>query len=204
MKRIGVFCGSSMGVHTAYRDAALQLGRFLAGKKIELVYGGASVGLMQVLADATINAGGFVTGIMPHMLIQKEIVHNGIQHFEAVESMSERKEKMIALSDGFIALPGGFGTLDEISEVLTNSQLRIHDKPIGLLNVKGYFNGLIHFIDHAVAEGFVRSEHRSSILVHTDPQMLLQMMIAWQPIETEKWISDILMETNNAKNQSQG
>lgn len=195
MQSICVFCGSSMGAHPVYRDVALQLGRILAQRKIKLVYGGASVGLMKVLADAALRQGGFVTGIMPHMLIQKEIVHQEIQQFLAVETMAERKTQMIEMSDGFIAMPGGFGTLDELSEILTFNQLRITNKPLGLLNVNGYFDVLLRFFDQGVEQGFVRAEHRDNILIHSEPETLLQMMQRWQPVATEKWINDIRLES---------
>ncbi len=195
MQSICVFCGSSMGAHPVYRDVARQLGRILAQRKIKLVYGGASVGLMKVLADAALRQGGFVTGIMPHMLIQKEIVHQEIQQFLAVETMAERKTQMIEMSDGFIAMPGGFGTLDELSEILTFNQLRITNKPLGLLNVNGYFDALLRFFDQGVEQGFVRAEHRDNILIHSEPETLLQMMQRWQPVATEKWINDIRLES---------
>ncbi|GAB1419137.1 TIGR00730 family Rossman fold protein [Bacteroidales bacterium] len=184
-----------MGAHPVYRDVARQLGRILAQRKIKLVYGGASVGLMKVLADAALRQGGFVTGIMPHMLIQKEIVHQEIQQFLAVETMAERKTQMIEMSDGFIAMPGGFGTLDELSEILTFNQLRITNKPLGLLNVNGYFDALLRFFDQGVEQGFVRAEHRDNILIHSEPETLLQMMQRWQPVATEKWINDIRLES---------
>lgn len=195
MQSICVFCGSSMGAHPVYRDVARQLGRILAQRKIKLVYGGASVGLMKVLADAALRQGGFVTGIMPHMLIQKEIVHQEIQQFLAVETMAERKTQMIEMSDGFIAMPGGFGTLDELSEILTFNQLRITNKPLGLLNVNGYFDALLRFFDQGVEQGFVRAEHRDNILIHSESETLLQMMQRWQPVATEKWINDIRLES---------
>lgn len=197
MQSICVFCGSSMGAHPVYRDVALQLGRILAQRKIKLVYGGASVGLMKVLADAALRQGGFVTGIMPHMLIQKEIVHQEIQQFLAVETMAERKTQMIEMSDGFIAMPGGFGTLDELSEILTFNQLRITNKPLGLLNVNGYFDALLRFFDQGVEQGFVRAEHSDNILIHSEPETLLQMMQRWQPVATEKWINDIRLESQS-------
>ncbi len=195
MHSICVFCGSSMGAHPVYRDVARQLGRILAQRKIKLVYGGASVGLMKVLADAALSQGGFVTGIMPHMLIQKEIVHQEIQQFLPVETMAERKTQMIKMSNGFIAMPGGFGTLDELSEILTFNQLRITDKPLGLLNVNGYFDALLRFFDQGVEQGFVRAEHRDNILIHSEPETLLEMMQRWQPVATKKWINDIRLES---------
>lgn len=197
MQSICVFCGSSMGSKSVYRETAHELGKLLAINNIQLVYGGADVGLMKVLADAALQHGGIVTGVMPHRLIGKEIAHRGIQTLHAVDTMAQRKEMMVELSDAFIALPGGFGTLDELSEILTFNQLRITDKPLGLLNTSGYFDHLLHFFDHGVVEGFVRQEHRDNLIVSKDAQALLQQLRQWQPLATEKWIADIRSESQN-------
>jgi len=195
MKRICVFCGSSMGKRPEYQQAASELADLFIKEDIGLVYGGANVGLMKILADKLLAAGKEVIGIMPHHLISKEVAHQGLEHFIEVDTMSERKTTMAKLSDAFIALPGGFGTLDELSEVLTYNQLRICDKPLGFLNTKGYYDKLLAFIDHAVEEGFVREEHRKNLILSENVQELYQKLKAYQPLETEKWIKDIKKES---------
>ncbi len=196
MKRICVFCGSSMGNSAIYREAAARLARLFVKEKTGMVYGGANVGLMKILADTLLEAGIEVIGIMPTSLINNEVAHSGLEHFIEVETMSERKNKMAELSDAFIALPGGFGTLDELSEVLTYNQLRICDKPLGLLNIAGYYDKFLAFVDHAVEEGFVREEHRKNMIVSEDAGELLNMLKAYQPVDTEKWIRDIKKESS--------
>ena len=195
MKRICVFCGSSMGQSQVYREAAASLGRLLAEKGFGLVYGGANVGLMKELADATLAAGGKVIGVMPHQLISKEIAHPDIHQLHAVTSMAERKDLMVSLSDAFIALPGGYGTLDELSEILTFNQLRISDKPLGLLNIEGYFDLLLRFFDRGVEDGFVRKEHRQNLIVTPNNEEMLTLLNNWKPVETTKWIADIRQES---------
>ena len=194
MNRICVFCGSSMGTRKEYKEAAVALGNFFADNNIELVYGGANVGIMKIIADVMLAKGTKVIGIMPHLLIEKEVAHNGIDEMIEVDSMAERKEKMIEISDAFIALPGGLGTLDEISEILTHNQLRISDKPLGLLNILGYFDRLLEFIDHAVAEGYVREEHRRNIIVADNIADLIKNMNKYSPVTMGKWIEDIKNE----------
>ncbi len=194
MKRICVFCGSSMGYQRVYKQAAENLGELLAKNDIGLVYGGANVGLMKVLANATMQNGGEAIGVMPQLLIDKEVAHNGLKQMHVVQSMAERKAMMVELSDAFIALPGGFGTLDELSEILTFNQLRISDKPLGLLNVAGYFDSLLRFLDHGVSEGFVREEHRSNIIVSFDCKSLLQKLKRYEPVGMGKWIEEIKSE----------
>ncbi len=196
MKRICVFCGSSMGYQRIYREVAEEFAKQMAIKKIDLIYGGASVGLMKVLADTLMSNGGHVTGIMPQHLIDKEVAHNGIQQMITVQSMAERKNKMLEMADAFVALPGGFGTLDEISEVLTLMQLRLSDKPLALLNTKGYFDYLLRFLDHGVSEGFIREEHRSSLIVSLEPKALLQKLNSYTPVEMDKWINDLKTESH--------
>ena len=171
-----------------YADGARALARAMVERKLGLVYGGASVGIMGVVADAVLVAGGEVFGVIPRMLQTREIVHHSLTELHVVESMHQRKALMVELCDGFIALPGGMGTMDEMCEVLTWAQLGLHGKPCGLLNVEHYYDGLIAFFDHAVAEGFLRSEHRDMVLVADDPRVLLDMMEAWQPPEVPKWI----------------
>ncbi len=196
MKRICVFCGSGMGNKPVYRQAAKQLANLFAAQNIGLVYGGANVGLMKILADTLLEAGKEVIGVMPHSLIANEVAHTELEHFIEVDTMSERKNKMAELSDAFIALPGGFGTLDELSEVLTYNQLRICDKPLGFLNTAGYYDKFLAFVDHAVDEGFVRAEHRKNLIVSEDVDELVKKLHQYRPLETEKWIRDIKDESN--------
>ena len=195
IKRICVFCGSSMGNKPVYREAAKALAELFVREDIGLVYGGANVGLMKILADTLLEAGKEVIGVMPHSLIANEVAHTSLEHFIEVETMSERKNKMAELSDAFIALPGGFGTLDELSEVLTYNQLRICDKPLGFLNTAGYYDKFMAFADHAVEEGFVRAEHRKNLIISEDVTNLLKKLHQYQPLETEKWIRDIKDES---------
>ncbi len=196
MKRICVFCGSSMGSSPIYKESAKKLATLFVNQNIGLVYGGANVGLMKILADTLLDAGKEVIGVMPHNLIKNEVAHQGLPNFIEVETMSERKNKMAELSDAFIALPGGFGTLDELSEVLTYNQLRICDKPLGFLNTAGYYDKFLDFVDHAVAEGFVRSEHRNNLIVSDDAEVLMKKLHDYEPVETEKWLRDIKQESN--------
>jgi uncharacterized protein (TIGR00730 family) len=160
-----------------YREAALEVGRELARRGIGLVYGGASVGLMGALADAALEAGGEVIGVIPRALVEKEISHRGLSELCVVESMHERKALMAERADAFLALPGGFGTLEEIFEALAWRQLRIHRKPCGLLNVAGYYDGLLAMLDHAVAEGFLRSENRGLIVSDSEPGRLIELLL---------------------------
>lgn len=184
-----------MGYKGVYRDAASELGQQIGQRKWSLVYGGANVGLMKVLAETAMSNGAHVTGVMPHLLIKKEVAHQGIHHMHPVERMSERKELMVEISDAFIAMPGGFGTLDELAEILTLNQLRIVDKPLALLNTNGYFDALLKFLDHGVAEGFIREEHRNNILVAEKPSVLLDNLDHFKPVETAKWIETIKNES---------
>lgn len=202
MKRICVFCGSSTGNSASYRKAAIDLANFLSDHKLGLVYGGAKVGLMKILADTLLEKNGEVIGVMPQLLINKEVAHDGLSHFVVVESMAERKASMLELSDAFIALPGGFGTLDELSEILTYNQLHITDKPMGLLNVDGYFDRLLDFIDHGVEAGFIRPEHRQNLIVSNSIEELMIHMENYRPVEMGKWIEAIQEESNNKKKNS--
>lgn len=154
---------------------------------IELVYGGASKGMMGILADTVLERGGAVHGVIPKLLEEKEIAHHGLTELHVVASMHERKSMMAALSDGFIALPGGFGTLEELIEILTWGQLRFHDKPCGVLNVAGYFDKLLEYLDHAQAEGFLRAEHRAMLLCDSEPAGLLQQFERYTAPRVEKW-----------------
>jgi len=188
MNRICVFCGTNPGTRPEYGAAARQLGKVLAEQGIELVYGGASVGIMGELADSVHEHGGHVTGIIPQQLVQKEAAHRGIPNLIVVASMHQRKSQMADMSDGFIALPGGIGTLEGLFEILTWAQLGIHAKPSGILNVEGYFDGLTGFLDHAVREGFLTEEHRRAIIVESDSVQLLRRMHAYAPPEGEKFM----------------
>ena len=181
LTRLCVFCGTNAGSRPEYGSAARELGTLLAHEGIELVYGGASVGIMGELADAVQEAGGHVTGIIPQQLIQKEAAHRGIQDLIVVASMHQRKSQMADLSDGFIALPGGIGTLEGFFEMLTWGQVGIHAKPCGILNIAGYFDALTVFLDHAVAEGFLTQSHRNTIMVETKPRALLDRLRAYEP-----------------------
>ena len=180
MTRLCVFCGTNTGARPEYGTAARELGALLAAEGIELVYGGASVGIMGELADAVQEGGGHVTGIIPQQLIQKEAAHRGIQDLIVVASMHQRKSQMADLSDGFIALPGGIGTLEGFFEILTWGQLGIHAKPCGILNIAGYFDSLIAYLDNSVAEGFLTAEHRETIMVEEEPEALLERMRAYE------------------------
>jgi uncharacterized protein (TIGR00730 family) len=195
MRSICVFCGSSMGVKPDYKFGAIELGKEILNRKITLLYGGANVGLMKVLADTVLEGGGEVVGIMPQMLIEKEVAHNNISKMYTVGSMSERKTLMVEMSDAFIAMPGGFGTFDELAEVITYNQLRLTDKPIGIFNIAGYFDLLLKFFDHTAEEGFLRHEHRKNLIVDDDIHSLLQKMSDYQPVAMDKWIRDIKQES---------
>lgn len=187
MKSVCVFCGSSSGEHPAYRTVAETLGREIARRKLTLVYGGGDVGLMGLIADAALAASGEVIGFIPQALMKKEIAHKGLTELHVLGSMHERKAAMEARADGFIALPGGFGTLDEFCEILTWAQLGIHRKPVGLLDVNGFFEKLLAFFNDATADGFIRPTHRELILEDTDPAHLLERMLAWKPTIIPKW-----------------
>ena len=188
MKRICVFSGSSPGARPEYREAAGDLGRTLAQQGLGLVYGGAKVGLMGVLADAALAAGGEVIGIIPQALVDKEVAHMGLTELQVVASMHERKAQMAELSDGFIALPGGMGTLEELAEIMTWAQLGMHRKPCGVLNVAGYYDGLTRFLDHAVAERFVAQGHRDMLLVATTAADVIAKFRVYAAPVVEKWI----------------
>ena len=186
MKRICVYCGSSPGGHAAYRDAARDLGTTLVGANLELVYGGGDVGLMGEVANAVLDAGGAAIGVIPEFLVP-QVSHRKLTALHVVPSMHERKQMMADLSDGFIALPGGFGTLEEVTEVLTWAQLGLHVKPCRLLNVAGYFDHLLAFLDHAVREGFIRQAYRDMLLVSADPDELLKQFSAHTAPTIRKW-----------------
>lgn len=176
-----------MGARPEYADAALQLADVLVENELELVYGGAAVGIMGVIAGRVLQQGGKVYGVIPKFLQDREIAHAGLTELHIVSSMHERKTMMADLSDAFVALPGGFGTLEEIIEILTWSQLRFHDKPCGVLNIRGYFDHLLKYLDHAVAEGFLRPENREMLLHDADPDGLIKKYQIYTAPNVDKW-----------------
>jgi uncharacterized protein (TIGR00730 family) len=187
MKRICVYCGSSRGNSPDYADAAKSLAETLIEDGLSLVFGGSSKGIMGVVADHMLALGGEVIGVIPQSLQDKEVAHDGLTRLHIVDSMHERKSLMAVLSDGFIAMPGGTGTLEEIIETLTWAQLQFHEKPCGLLNINGYFDQLIAFLDHAVGEGFLRQEHRDILSVDSDPGVLLEKFRRYDAPIIIKW-----------------
>ncbi len=194
MKNLCIYCGSSPGARPDYAAAALAVGQALARRGIGLVYGGGNVGMMGRVADAVIGAGGEVIGVIPHHLADKELAHERVTRMIRVDSMHERKQLMADLSDGFIVLPGGIGTLEELFETLTWLQLGLHGKPIGLLNVAGYFDAMLTFLDHMVAERFLKAEHRALLIVADDLEVLLAHLAAFVPPDTSKWLDGVAKE----------
>ncbi len=188
MQRICVYCGSNSGGHDDYPEAARVLAGELVRHNLELVYGGASKGTMGILADAVLELDGKVHGVIPKVLEDKEIAHQGLTELHIVDSMHERKTKMATLADGFIALPGGFGTLEELIEILTWGQLRFHDKPCGVINVRGYFDQLLAYLDHAETEGFLRPENRRMLLCAADAAGLIRQFEEYTAPQVEKWL----------------
>ena len=183
-----VFCGASTGTLPAYREAAVALGRSLAERKLTLVYGGGAVGLMGIVANAAMEAGGEVHGVIPKALKDKEVGHVGLTRLEVVDTMHTRKARMAELSDGFIAMPGGIGTFEELFEIWTWGQLGIHAKPLGLLNVAGFYDPLATFLDRTVEAGFLKQNHRAMAMTDTEPATLLDRMQNYVPAATYKWI----------------
>ena len=188
MKRIAVYCGSQKGTRPEYAAAAQTLGTLLAREKIELVYGGGMVGLMGIVADAVLQNGGHVIGVIPEKLVIKEVVHEKLPDLRVVKTMHERKALMAELSDGFIALPGGYGTFEEFFEVLAWSQLGWHPKPFGLLNIAGFYRPLLEFLDHTRDEGFIRPQHRELVLAESDAEKLLNRLKTHRPPAEVKWV----------------
>jgi len=193
IKSICVFCGSSAGSREEYSVKARALGLLFVEKGITLVYGGSNVGLMHVLADTMMQAGGKVIGVMPHTLIEREVAHKAITEFHVVETMAERKAVMDKLSDAFIAMPGGIGTLDELFEVMSWNQLDLITKPVALFNVLGYWDLLLSFLDHSVDQRFVKPEHRINLIAESDEEMLLEKILNYKPVKVDggKWIKEL-------------
>lgn len=189
MKRVCVYCGSSHGASPRYAEVARALGTTLAARGIGLVYGGGRVGLMGEVADAALAAGGEVIGVIPDILRGREVDHRGLTELHVVDTMHTRKAKMAELSDGFVALPGGVGTMEELFETWTWTQLGGQDKPLGLLDVDGFYAPLVRFLDHLVDEGFVRPEHRGILQVATSPEEMLARLESWKPLPTPKWVT---------------
>ena len=187
MLSICIFCGSSAGRNSAYRRAAVDLGQLLAEKSLNLVYGGGNIGLMGEIAQSVINNGGKAIGVIPQFLVEKELVYNKLTEVRVVDTMHERKAIMAKLADAFLAMPGGFGTLEETVEVLTWAQLGLHRKPIGLLNIEGYYDYLNDFFDHMVAEGFLMQEYKDMVLIKKDPVAMLESLTTFRPPEVDKW-----------------
>ena len=188
MKRIAVYCGSNKGARPEYAAAAQALGALLARERIELVYGGGSVGLMGLVADAALKNGGHVIGVIPEKLNMREIIHHALPDLRIVKDMHERKALMAELADGFIALPGGYGTFEEFFEVLAWSQLGWHTKPFGLLDIAGFYAPLLKFLDHTREEGFIRPQHRELVLVESDAEKILLRMKDFRPPKEVKWV----------------
>ncbi|MDQ3130446.1 MAG: TIGR00730 family Rossman fold protein [Acidobacteriota bacterium] len=188
MKRICVFCGSSNGANPVYLETAETVGRFLVSRNIELVYGGGRVGLMGKIADTVLAGGGKVIGIIPESLAVKEVAHQSLTEIHIVDSMHERKALMAEYANGFIALPGGFGTFEEFCEIVTWAQLGIHQKPCGLLNADGFYDNLIAMFDYSAAQKFIRNEHRNLVLVENNIEKLYDSMMNYRPPLIEKWL----------------
>ena len=186
MKALCVYCGSSTGSREIYRVTATTLAAEMVRRAISLVYGGGTPGLMGILADAVLEAGGTVTGVIPRFLVDKELAHRHLSQLHVVESMHDRKALMAHLADGFVALPGGVGTLEEIVEMISWAQLSLHNKPCGLLNVDGFFDALARFLDHATGEGFIRPQHRSMVHLHDSAARLLDTMAAHEAPQAGK------------------
>src|SRR5262245_20815767 len=187
--RICVFCCSSTGLNPAFPAAARPLGTELARRRVGAVCGGGNVGLMGVLADAVLAGGGEIIGVIPHALVARELAHHGVTTLHVVNSMHERKALMASLCDGFIALPGGFGTLEEFCEAVTWTQLGVHAKPCGLLNVEGFYDALLAFFQHALDEQFLKPTHSEIVVADADPVALVDQLLAWTPPSVSKWVT---------------
>lgn len=188
MKSVCVYCGSSPGRLKAYADAARSLARALVDRGLSLVYGGASIGIMGLIADTVLDHGGDAVGVIPEALLRKEVAHGGLSELHVTRSMHERKTRMAELSDGFVAMPGGIGTFEEIFEVWSWARLGFHQKPCGLLNVGGYYDTLAGFLDHAVAERFIQKRFRAMLMVEREAEPLLERFLLYRPPDVEKWV----------------
>ena len=191
MKKICIFCGSSMGFNPIYKEKAAELGHVLADCDCELLYGGGSVGLMKIIADVMMERHCKVTGTITQHLLDMRVGHPEIDELIVVKTMAERKKILEDMADGFIAMPGGIGTMDEFFEAYVLSQLRVFDKPVALFNVNGYYDGLVSFINHMAEEGFMRMEHAENLIVSSDPKELLEKMAQFQPTDVKKWVVEI-------------
>ena len=194
MKSICVFCGSSVGYQDVYIQKARDLGNLIARENLSLVYGGGNIGLMREIADAVLGMDGEVIGVIPEDIVVHEIAHRGVSKLHIVGSMHERKALMVELSDAFVALPGGFGTIDEFFEIMTWNQLEIISKPAALFNIAGYFDALIQFLNHSVTEKFVREEHKNNLIVETDENILIDKLRNHRHVKAEKWIDRLKMD----------
>lgn len=190
MKQIAIFCGSATGKNSDYSHAAAALGESFVKSGLSMVYGAGNIGLMGVIADRMLELGGEVTGVITKHLVDVELSHPGISKTHVVETLSERKSLIVDISDAFVAMPGGYGTLDELFEVLALNQLCLIQKPVALYNVKGFFNPLIHLIDHLVEERFVREEHKGLFFCSEDPDELVEKLIAFEQLDTESWLNN--------------
>lgn len=190
MKSICVFCGSNVGAKPIYTDIAREVGQRLLEKNITLIYGGGSIGLMGVVANEIMRGGGKVIGVIPHFLNRKEVGHHGVSELILVDTMHERKAKMATLADGFLTLPGGMGTLDETIEILTWAQLGLHHKPVGILNVDGYYDMLDQYFDHMVGQGFLKPAHRQLVIMEPTVVDLLRIMEEYRPPQVDKWLEE--------------
>jgi uncharacterized protein (TIGR00730 family) len=189
IRRLAIFCGSNSGARPEYEEGARALGRVLAERGIGVVYGGSSVGLMQTLAETMLDENGDIIGVIPEMLVKREVANTALDDLRVVGSMHERKALMAELADGFVALPGGIGTLEEFFEMWTWGQLGVHEKPCGLLNIAGYFDPLLAFLDRAVEQRFVRQVHRDMVIVESDPRALLDRFADYEPPRVVKWVN---------------
>lgn len=188
MRSIGVFCGANAGENPVYSEGATQLGELMAAQGVKLVYGGGNVGLMGVIADAVLACQGVGIGVIPQSLVDREVAHTGLQELIVVETMHERKAIMAARSDAFIAMPGGFGTFDEICEIITWNQLGIIKKPVAFYNINGYWDKFFEMIDHTVAEGFVKFDQRENLIIESDPEVLLSKIRAYSDATSDYWV----------------
>ncbi len=189
IKKLAIYCGSSAGVSDSYREGAERLADVLSEAGIAIVYGGAKVGLMRVIADRMLANGGTVIGVIPQALVDVEVAHDGLTELHVVANMHDRKALIAELADGFIMMPGGPGSLDEFFEMITWSQLGYHTKPCGILNINGYYDRLLDFLDHVVGQGFMKEPHRNMIIVNNEPRVILNQFRQYQAPSTEKWVN---------------